>query len=742
MPVYNPPVRFLKDAIKSVMQQLYENWELCICDNGSNRQIKAVLARYKDSDNRIRVYTNEVNEGIAEGTNKAISLATGDYVGFLDHDDILDVTALYYVCKAINAKPETDVVYTDRDHVNERNARLDPYLKPDWAPYTLFSHNYVIHFLVVRRALLERIGPVRKEYEGSQDYDLILRLSEVTSNIGHIPRILYSWRRHSGSSSVVPKTYAYDNAVAAIKASLTRRGIAAQVEKAGPFGPYKIVPRLTGQPRISLVISSWDLKPYLERCVSSVLNRTTYKNYELIVTTNNQNAEHLIKYCRDHGIAVCLNQLESYYSEMNNNAAKLAGGDYVVFLNDDTEVLTPDWLEEMLSLCQLNDVGAVGPLLLEPDGRIQYTYSVTFIDRDGNFYHFSPHALFRQDCVFGFPSNIITNVSSVSGACLMTKKELFLQQKGFDSENFPLAFQDIDYCHKLREAGFHILFTPYAKLVHHGAGTKRNRTGFARGIYRPDYADAYRFCQKHLLRLTRGDPYFNRNIVGVNSLLRVPPLFNIYKRLPNPHDRAYYELYGFPLRGRGETLANRERLKEQIYLPLAKRIKDALVCSTALDVGCGLGELVESLRSLGVNAFGIEYSKDAYSLIPDKLKNVILTGSIADPNICGRVGEVLKIDRFDVLIAMEVLEHIPEYYLRKALQNISRLSDIVVFTTPNPNLWDNDDVTHVCVRPKEYWVSTFRDFGFKADAGLTLKIFGVTPRAQQDDSTRLVFSKR
>jgi len=539
MPVFNPPVKFLRDAIDSVLAQVYPRYELCICDNGSNAEVKSLLRSYGKADSRIKICTNPMNLGISEGLNEAFKIATGEFIGLLDHDDVLDRAALYYVAKTLNDNPQLDVIYTDRDHMDENGVRCDPYLKPDWSPHTILSHNYVIHFLVVRASLLKDVGGLRKEFDGSQDYDFILRLSEKTTSIAHIPRVLYSWRRHKGSSSVTPRMIAYENAQKAISEALQRRGDEATVTRDAPTGPYRVSRKIKGKPLVSIIISCFDVEPYLDKCVSSIVDKSTYSNYEIIVATNNPNPGSLEEFCSKNNIRHVACDENSFYSRMNNEAAKSARGDFLVFLNDDIIVETPNWIEEMLQLCQLAEVGAVGPMQIMPDGRIQYTSSVSQLDMDGKFYHFSPHAWFQTPYLFGFSSKVVSDVSSLSGSCMMIKRQLFISLRGFDSDDFALSWQDVDLCYKLLDMGLYNIYTPYAVLIHLGAGSKRFWPDYdsVTGVLGRDLEVARKFCKKYRKRLLAGDPFFNKNLSGSQAFVSPRPLL-VYEEVDNQYDSS------------------------------------------------------------------------------------------------------------------------------------------------------------------------------------------------------------
>lgn len=518
MPVFNPPLQFLRQAVQSVRAQLYEDWELCICDDGSVPRVAEELARLTHLDSRIHVVRSSTNVGISEATNQALGLATGEFIGLLDHDDLLVETALYHVAKALDQNHTLDVIYTDKDHVLENGRRVDPYFKPDWSPHTILSHNYMIHFLVFRRALLQQIGMLRKEYDGAQDYDLVLRLTEKTNRIEHISKILYSWRKHGGSNSMNPKPSAFEAGRLALEDAMRRRGLQATVERGMPIGPYKVFYALDDNPLVSIIISSRTVE-LLDKCSRSIRAKTTYANYELMVATNAIGNADLEAYCAQNNMRL-VEVVDGFFSKMNNAAVALAEGPYIVILNDDTEVVTPRWIEELLSLCQQPDVVAVGPKLVLADGGIQFTRMVLGIRGDGVPYFFDPMAMRAPNLgpFFGFSSEVISDVTAVCGACMMVKKADFLESGAFDEQQFNICWQDMDWCIRERKRGGSILYTPYAVLVHYGSSTKQETPL----LFAKDVEQANAFYRTHKHWLCHGDPFYNPNLADVYGLVQAP----------------------------------------------------------------------------------------------------------------------------------------------------------------------------------------------------------------------------
>jgi GT2 family glycosyltransferase len=725
MPVYNAPIRFLREATDSVRNQIYGNWELCICDDGSNAEIINELKKYALLDERIKVVRSTINLGISEATNQALALASGEFVGLMDHDDLLSEIALYYVAKAIDDDPSIDIIYTDKDHVTENGRRTDPYFKPDWSPHTILSHNYMIHFLVFRKSLLNEVGQLRKEFDGAQDYDLILRLVEKTERIRHIPKVLYSWRRHSGSASLVPKPPAYERARLAVQDAVNRRGDSAVVEKVGFCGPYKVSYTLRKCPTVSIIISTRDDLTFLERCWSSLVEKSTYNNYEIVIATNTLNNNILRKFCEQNGCKL-VEEEDGFFSKMNNSAVAVAQGEYIIFLNDDTEIVTPHWIEQMLPLCQQRDVAAVGPKLIYPNGRIQFTRMVLGIKRDGMPYFFDPFATYDTSIFFGFSSEVISDVTAVSGACMMVRRSDFLRIGGFDYELFNLNFQDVDLCLRFREKGYSVLYTPYPVVTHYGASTKKKNPS----IFRKDVEAANVFFRKYRDLLVRGDPFYNSNLSDVQGFIKAPhfPGMEPIEISSRYYDDQYWEYYGFPLRPKGDFIGNRDATV-QPFLPFVSKVLNITRCQKIIDVGCGPGMLVEAFERLGVEAWGIECSREAIEYAPLTARDKIFHGDICSPEVIAKLSSQRP---FAAAICIEVLEHVPMERLHEAVRNISMLSDTIIVTTPQPNLWDRDDKTHVCVMPRSFWMDLFKRAGYVEDTQKGKNIFGHNYELNQD----------
>lgn len=513
MPVWNTRADYLERAIASVMEQAYPFWELCIADDASTEpHIDETFKKYMRAEPRVKVVRMPVQGGIVTATNAAINLATGEYVGFLDHDDLLAPHALLEIARLLNKKPKADIIYSDEDRLIE-NTRIDPFFKPDWSPDLLLSMNYIGHFNVVCRKLLEEVYGLQEGTEGSQDYDLVLRLTERTTNIAHIPDILYHWRMTPGSVSntAEEREMAFNSGQNAIKGALERRGVDAEVFSAGN-GRYRVKYRLQGEPLVSIIIPTKDKANFLKRCIDSIKTKNTYRNYELIVVDNGSSEQETLSYLLEVD-KFCKCKVLPYnepfnYSKINNFAVKHAHGEYILFLNNDVEAITPGWIEEMLSYCQRQEVGAVGVKLIFPDNTIQH--GGVIVGMRG----VAGHAFYTiPDDASGYMNlaHVARNYSAVTAACMMMRKNVFNEIDGFD-EDLDIAFNDVDLCLKIISNGYNIVWTPHAKLYHNESAT--------RGQYQPEHNINY-FCKKWQGFLKAGDPFYNPNLSLVNSDFKI-----------------------------------------------------------------------------------------------------------------------------------------------------------------------------------------------------------------------------
>jgi len=480
MPVYNTKRDELEAAIDSVLRQSYANWELCICDDGSpDPAVRQMLERFLALDSRIKVHFATENGGISRASNLAWGMASGDFIALLDHDDTLSPNALAYVCEAINQNPASDLFYSDEDKIDERGSRFDPFFKPDWSPDLLLSENYVCHLLVLRRDLADKLGGFNPAFDGSQDYDLVLRASEHASRIQHISKVLYHWRAGATStaSSIDNKRYAIDAAQRAIQEYCDRAQENGLVEQGRIAGRWRVrYPAATGG-RVSIIIAAGGKVDVLRANLESLFAKTSYANYEVVIADNSKGAatEKLVNQFQNKHANLryidCRHQPFNF-SAINNAAARQCDSPVLLFLNDDTSVIEPTWLEAMLELAMRPEVGAVGAKLLYPNEAIQHAGVVMgLFDNCGHAFKGLTSTVGHY---FDF-SDVIRNVSAVTGACLMTRASVFWQVGGFDEAQFAVAFNDVDLCLKMGTSGYRILYTPHAVLYHHESLSKTSK---------------------------------------------------------------------------------------------------------------------------------------------------------------------------------------------------------------------------------------------------------------------------
>ena len=509
VPMYNTKEIFLKELVLSVMEQTYQNWELCLAD-GSPKKLEYIDNYVSQSEKIKYKYLNE-NMGISGNTNCAIEMSTGDYIALLDHDDILPKFSLYEIVKAINKDKDAEFIYTDEDKIFE-GKRNGPHFKSDFAPDTLMSYNYICHFSILKRNLMERIGYLNKEFDGSQDYDLIFRATENANRIIHIPKILYHWRMNEDSVALnsSAKPYAYEAAKRAIKAHLERIGEDAEVEDSECLGIYNLNYKIKGSPKVSIIIPNKDNKKFLSKCIKSIFAKTNYGNIEIIIVENNSNTKGIRYYKKiqsDCSIKVIEhNQKQFNYSELNNYGISKCSGEYVVLLNNDIKIISNNWIEKMLGICQRKDVGIVGTKLLYKNRNIQHA-GIVF----GNKYvawHVNAGSNLN-DSGYMARNNIIQNYSAVTGAMMMISKKDYNSVGGMDEE-FPIAYNDVDLCFKIREKHKVVVMNPLILAYHYESRTrdyddkseeKKNRLR----------EEGIRFMDKWNRFYEKTDPYFNPN---------------------------------------------------------------------------------------------------------------------------------------------------------------------------------------------------------------------------------------
>lgn len=466
MPVYNTEPAELRQAVASLHEQLYEGWELCIGDDASNRSDTVSVIDELSSDPRIRVARLPRNSGISAATNAALGLAGGAFVAFMDHDDVLKPHALAQVARWLDADPSLDVVYTDEDKVDSQGQLSEPHLKPDWSPDLLMSLNYVSHLTVIRRDLVERAGGLRSDFDGSQDYDLLLRVTELTDRIAHIPEPLYSWRKSDGSAAADPlaKPYAATAARRALSEALERRGTPGRIEETRFPTFYRTRYSLPGQPKVSIVIPTKDGIDLLRACIESVLQRSTYPNFDIVVVDNQSTDGETLEYLATSPVKVLRYPHRFNYSRQINLAAARAEAEVLLFLNNDTEVRTPEWIEALLEHAMRPEVGAVGARLYYGDGRVQHE-GIVIGSAGGLAWNVDTGGYFAR-------GDLVRNVSAVTGACVMMRSTVYSRIGGND-ERLRIAYNDVDICMRVRQAGLRVVYTPYAELFHYEGATRK-----------------------------------------------------------------------------------------------------------------------------------------------------------------------------------------------------------------------------------------------------------------------------
>jgi glycosyltransferase involved in cell wall biosynthesis len=513
LPVYNALPLWLERALESVYSQWYENWEVCLVDDhSSSPETMACIARINHP--RVRVRRLEANGNIVAASNAALAMAAGEFVALLDHDDELAADALFRVVDRINRK-DADFIYSDEDKLDARGRHVVPHFKPDLAPENLLSQNYISHLAVIRRALVETVGGFTAGMDGAQDYDLYLKVLEHTDRVAHVPRVLYHWRQSAGSTAhrFDDKDYARTVGRKALEAAVQRRGLDARVEPGLHEGTYRVRYELAGTPLVSIIIPFRDRPELLDLCLGSLLAQTTYEHFEVIGVDNHSERgatrEAMQRWSQaDSRIRFERHDAPFNYSAINNEAVRRhARGEHIVMLNNDIEIITPDWLECLLEHSQRPEIGAVGAKLYYPGGRIQHAGCI--IGLGGVAGHSHKHVKGSSPGYFA-RLRIVQNVGAVTAACLMVKKQLYEAVGGLNAEQLAVAFNDVDFCMRLNERGYRNVFTPYCEAVHHESksrgfeDTQDKRERFEKEVLY--------FQQRHAGALERGDPYYNPNL--------------------------------------------------------------------------------------------------------------------------------------------------------------------------------------------------------------------------------------
>lgn len=532
MPTFNPKPEWLTQAIDSVRTQLYPYWELCIADDAStDPAIRPLLERYASQDARIKVVFREENGHICAASNSALTLVSSDWVVLFDHDDILPEHALYCVADAIAAYPAARLIYSDEDKIDETGQRHDPYFKCDWNIDLFYSQNMFSHLGVYHKSLVDRVGGFRVGLEGSQDHDLALRCLEVAGDgaVHHIPRVLYHWRVHSGSTaqSAAAKPYAALAGERALNEHFARTGVAARAEWVGHGyrARYSLPQTL---PLVTLIVPTRNGLELVRQCIESIHAKTEYPNYEILIVDNGSDDPETLRYfdtfAADPRVRVIRDDRPFNYSALNNAAVRVARGEVIGLVNNDIEVIAPEWLGEMVSLALQPGVGAVGAKLLFPDDTIQHAGVVTGVG--GVAGHVYKHAARNANGYFG-RARLISSYSAVTAACLLIRKSIYHEVNGLNEQDLTVAFNDVDFCLRVRDAGYRNVWTPYAELYHHESATRgyednpEKRARFEREIA---------YMKRRWNATLCADPAYSPNLtlerddLGLARTPRMPPL--------------------------------------------------------------------------------------------------------------------------------------------------------------------------------------------------------------------------
>lgn len=515
VPLYNTPKDFLQEMIGSCLFQTYANWELCLADGSDSEHsyVQEICEDIAKKDIRIKYKKLVKNGGISANTNECIKMATGDYISLFDHDDLLHPAALFETMKAICEK-DADFVYTDEATFKSPNLNEITFVnfKPDFAPDYFCSLNYICHFTSFKRSLLDKAGNFNSDCDGAQDFDLFLRLTEIALHVVHVPKCLYYWRASSSStaSSAGAKNYTTIAGQKALESHFKRLGLDAEVLKLAIPNAYRIKYPIRGNPLVSILIPSYEHVQTLKKCIDSIRNKSTYKNYEIIIIENNSKEKQTFDYYdslkADERIKIVTWKGKFNYSAINNFGFKYAKGDYILLLNNDIEVITPEWIEEMLMFAQRDDVGAVGAMLYYPSDKIQHGGVILGISSvAGHSHKYFPRAS------YGYASRLITvqNFSCVTAACLMISSEIYREINGLD-ESFEVAFNDVDFCMRLRKMGYLNVWTPFAELYHYESESR----GYEDTPEKQErfVGEIERFKSRWKEELSAGDPYYNPNL--------------------------------------------------------------------------------------------------------------------------------------------------------------------------------------------------------------------------------------
>lgn len=517
VPTYNTPIFFLIQMVNSVINQSYENWELCIADASTDQKVANILGKFCNNESRIKVTKLNANLMISENTNWAIKLAKGEYIGFLDHDDMLSPNCLYEFVKAINQHNLPELLYSDEDVIDAKNTHLRPHLKPDWSPHLLLSYNYITHFLMIRKDVLDKVGKLRSEMDGAQDYDLVLRVSQISEKIVHIPQVLYHWRESDQStvSNASSKPYADGAGLAVVKHYMSKQNkiINYEVANGEQLFTYRLLRKLESSVMVSIIIPTKDAIDYLKSCVESILNLSTYVNYEIIILDNNSEEFEtklwFSQIINNQKVRIVEAHYSFNWSRLNNHGISVARGDVFIFLNNDTRIITPNWMEELASYALDVDVGVVGALLLYEDETIQHAGVVVGIGG------FADH-IFKGDNPVHYPSPFVSSmvlrdVLAVTGACMVISRTTIDKIGGFN-QDFIICGSDVEICLRAYQNGLYNVYNPYVKLYHYESKT--------RSTYIPemDFVLSKQFYSPYL---KDGDPFYNPNLDYKSAMVKL-----------------------------------------------------------------------------------------------------------------------------------------------------------------------------------------------------------------------------
>jgi glycosyltransferase involved in cell wall biosynthesis len=516
LPVYNPPIEYLKKAVESVLDQLYENWELCISDDNSHDpQIKRLLTVYAARDNRIKVIFRERNGHISANSNSALSLATGDFVALLDHDDLLTPNSLFEVAKYINEHPGVQFLYSDEDKIDDNGTLSSPYFKPDWSPDKLLANNYITHLAVIDRSLIEKVHGFREGFEGSQDYDLFLRIVEHTDKIGHIPKVLYHWRIHQASVASegdFAKPYAYIAGKKALEEALIRRKTPGTIQYSRLRGTYQVVYEVKAYEKVSIIIPTKDQVLLMKNTIDSIIELTDYPDYEIIVLNNNSSTKEFFDLMKEYTVKYgdifrCIDATFPFnFAKLMNVGVSVSNGAYVLMLNNDVEILQKDWITRMVSFAQQKRIGVVGVRLLYPDDHIQHAGTIVGLGGVAGHLLVGVH---KDNPGYYGCLHLTSNYAAVTAACMMCRKETYEELDGMD-ELLEVEYNDVDFCLKFTDAGYYNVFMPDVTLYHYES-VSRGHPHQTKASYERHVREVAYF-KKKWEKYICNDPYYNPNL--------------------------------------------------------------------------------------------------------------------------------------------------------------------------------------------------------------------------------------